>query len=234
MGGPGKGAFFISEQLTFQQGFGNGNAVDHQKGPVRPGTVLVQRAGHQLLSRSGLSADQHGGVGGRYPADGLVHLLHGGALADDGLPAGFSGMYVDFDRISHETAGLQGLLDHIQHVGDLERLQHIVERPLANGFDSRIGGAVCGHDDHRQLGVDLVDDRKGLQAADARQFHVQNRQVRSLFTDDFNPLLTGARGQDPVALIRQKPLETFPELVIVVDDTYGAFHFNSPSQAERQ
>ena len=86
--GPGKGPLLVAEQFALQQGFGDGHAVDDQKGFGRPQAVLVDGPGHQFLAGAGFPPDEHGGVGGRHPADGLVDLLHGLAAADDGVRRG--------------------------------------------------------------------------------------------------------------------------------------------------
>ena len=58
--GAGEGALLVAEQLAFQQGLGNGGAVDGQERPGGPAAVLVDGPGDQLLAGAALAQDQHG------------------------------------------------------------------------------------------------------------------------------------------------------------------------------
>ncbi len=78
---------------------------------VGPQAVLVDGAGDQLLAGAGFPPDQHGGLGGGDPPDGLVDILHGLAAADDGLAVRCGRGAVHVHRRAHEAPGLQGLLD---------------------------------------------------------------------------------------------------------------------------
>ena len=83
--GPGEGALFVAEQLAFQQVLRDGGAVDGQEGLIGTAAVLVQGAGDQLLARPAFAQDEHVDILRRHPADGLAHLLHHGAAADDAV-----------------------------------------------------------------------------------------------------------------------------------------------------
>ena len=178
--GPGKGPFFIAEQLGLQQGLGNGDAVNDQKGFGRPEAVLIDGPGHQFLAGARIAPDQHRGVGGRHPADGLIDLLHGFALADDGIRGRGIRGHVQFHPGAHEAPRLQGLGDQGQDIRNLGGLEDVFEGPQLGGLDGGIRGAEGGHDDDRQLGLDLVDGPEGLQAAHPRHAHIHDHQVREL------------------------------------------------------
>jgi hypothetical protein len=68
--GPGKGLFFVAEELVGQQLLCKGAAVDGQEALGGPGTQLVNGLGHQLLAGAGFSQDEHGAVGGGDLRDG--------------------------------------------------------------------------------------------------------------------------------------------------------------------
>ena len=50
MWGPGISAFDMAEQFTFQQGFGQGAAIDGDQGFLRPVMVIMNGAGDQFLA----------------------------------------------------------------------------------------------------------------------------------------------------------------------------------------
>ena len=61
-----KAPFFMAEELRFDQGFGDGGAVDRHEGRSG-GTVVMNRLGHQVLARAALALDQDG-AGLHWPA----------------------------------------------------------------------------------------------------------------------------------------------------------------------
>ena len=86
--GAGEGAAFVAEQFAFQQGFGDGGAVDGDEGRFGAVAVLVDGAGDEFLAGAGLAADEHvDGLGGD-AANFLVDGLHGAAVADEGVARG--------------------------------------------------------------------------------------------------------------------------------------------------
>ena len=85
--GPGKSAFYVSEQLALQQSGRDGGAVDPDKGAVCPWAVPVDGVGEQLFAGSALAGEQNGG-----PLSGSLHPLpdagaEGGGRADQVLKA---------------------------------------------------------------------------------------------------------------------------------------------------
>ena len=80
--GVGERAPGVAEQLALEQRLGHGRAVDGDERARAPASGVVQRARHQLLAGAALAGDEHRGVGVGHPLDQLVHLPHGGALAD--------------------------------------------------------------------------------------------------------------------------------------------------------
>ncbi len=83
LGGAGEGAFFMPEQLAFEQRGGQRRTVDGDEGALRARAELVDGACHQFLAGAALPLDQHGGARGRHLADHLEDFLHGRRLADD-------------------------------------------------------------------------------------------------------------------------------------------------------
>ena len=58
-GSAGKRSALVSEQLRLDQLRRHGRAVDGDERALAPGAALVDRAGDQLLSGSGLPEDAH-------------------------------------------------------------------------------------------------------------------------------------------------------------------------------
>ena len=85
--GAGEAPPAVAEELALQERRRQGRAVEDHEGPERPGAVVVDGPGHQLLAGAVLPGDQHRGVG---TAD-LLHQgeepVHGVALAHQGLEA---------------------------------------------------------------------------------------------------------------------------------------------------
>ena len=73
-------------------------------------------------------------------ADGLVHLLHGRAGADDG----FARLVLvrrrphNHGRLAHQAGDLQRLAEHAVQFLQVERLEQVIVRPLPHRFDGRI------------------------------------------------------------------------------------------------
>src|SRR5690606_28459361 len=89
--GAGEGAFLVAEQLGFEQGFGNGGAVDRDEGLVGALTAGVDVFGNDFLAGAALAGDEDGGVGASDLVGHAHDALHGrvaeqefGALAGDG------------------------------------------------------------------------------------------------------------------------------------------------------
>ena len=102
--------------------------------------------------------------------------------------------------------------------GIFEGLEDVFEGPQLGGLDGRLGGAVGGHDDDRQLGLDLVDGAEGLQAAHPRQAHVHDHQVGDLGLHRGYGRLAAGRGLHGVAFPGQDFLKALPHLRFVVND----------------
>ena len=102
--------------------------------------------------------------------------------------------------------------------GNLKGLEHVFEGPQLGGLDGRLRGAEGGHDDDRQLGLNLVHGPEGLQAAHPRHAHIHDHQVRDCRLDQTPGRLAGGRGPHGVAFRGQELFKALPELRVVVDN----------------
>src|SRR5208283_2333084 len=80
--GVGKGALFVSEELSLDEVLRQSRAIDADKGFLRSGAQRNNGPRHQFLAGSALSTDQHraGALGD--PANRVVDVPHGLAAAD--------------------------------------------------------------------------------------------------------------------------------------------------------
>jgi hypothetical protein len=60
---PSEGTPLVPEKFAFQQVKGNGRAIELYERTPASWAAMVNRAGDQLLTRTGLSEYQHGGIG---------------------------------------------------------------------------------------------------------------------------------------------------------------------------
>ena len=71
----GESALFVSEEFGLDQRFGNGRAVDRDEAVILAGTVVMQGGGDEFFTRSGLTANQDGGVDARELVDDAEDFL---------------------------------------------------------------------------------------------------------------------------------------------------------------
>jgi hypothetical protein len=162
--GAGKGTAFMAEEFAFEEGFGDGGAVDGDEGGVGAVAVLVDGAGDEFLAGAGFAADEDVDGSGGDAADFLVDGLHGGALADEG-GAGGAGFAED-DRLGHEAVAVGSAADEIEHWGDVEGLEQVVVSAELDGFDGGFGGAEGGNEDDGEArlgGVQLADQLESVE-----------------------------------------------------------------------
>ncbi len=84
-------AALMSEELAFDQLFGDRGHVDGDEAAVAALAVIVQRARDKLLAGSGFARDHHGQIGLGQAGDDAIDLLHSRRAADQrqALVAGF-------------------------------------------------------------------------------------------------------------------------------------------------
>ena len=73
---PGECAFFVAEDFAFDQGFGNGGAIDGNEWFVPARAEFMNGAGHQFLAGAARAGNQHRGRAGCNHFDEVKDLLH--------------------------------------------------------------------------------------------------------------------------------------------------------------
>ena len=222
--GPGEGALLVAEELRLEQPLGDRRAVDRQERALDPAAVLVDGAGDQFLAGPALAADQDGHVLRRDPADRLVDVEHLRAAADQQVALGPLGAGVgQHDRLVHQPADLDRLVDLLPELLDVQRLVDVVVGAELDRLDRRLARRDARDEDHRQLRVEVVDPPVEVQPRGLGQQDVEQDDVRVLLLDQGEPLV-GRAGVDQVELQR---LQGLPDQVLhgaVIIDHQGGRH----------
>ncbi len=163
----GEGTLFVAEEFGFNQVFGNCSHVQGNEGMVRPGAVVVQRLGHQFLTRAAFAVDEDRDVGVRKPANSPEDFLHGRRFTDDfGVALGHFGL--GFTTGTLLMAVGHGALDQCDRVIHIERLGKVFEGTgLVAGYGA-LQIRVRGHDDDRHVWVNVHNLGQQGDAVDAR------------------------------------------------------------------
>ncbi|MCY1536507.1 hypothetical protein D9M68_719670 [compost metagenome] len=158
----------MAEELGFEQGLGDGAAVDRDERPPGARAGPVDRARQHLLARAAVAAQQHAGVGLGDHAGLGQQIGHAVGAADDlGAP-----LFVG--RVAGACRGAQGqgLSDFFQQFPGFIRLGQIAVDTTRRGLH-RIGdGAVRREQDHRQRRVARPDFVEQGQTIAPGQAHV--------------------------------------------------------------
>ena len=156
---PGECALLVSEEFALQQCFRDGDTIHNDKRLLGAIAVLVKRAGDKFLARARLATDEDRDGPGGETADFLVNGLDGAAVADDRV--GASGGVSQFDGFRDEPAARHRLVNQVEQLGGVKRLEQIVVCAQLGGLDGGLGRVVRRHQDDGQLrfgGADAVDE----------------------------------------------------------------------------
>ena len=129
----------MAEQLGLEERLGQRGARHFHHGAAAPVRVEVERLRDQLFAGAALAGDEDGRVSLRDLADGLVDLLHRRRVADDALGlhqrADLVAQHLDLLR---EVLVIEGPLDRMGDLVELERLGDVVKRAQLHRFDRRV------------------------------------------------------------------------------------------------
>ena len=218
----GKRALLVAEQLGFEQRVGNRRAVDRDKRPVGARAERVQAAREQLLAGAALAFEQHRRVGGRGAVQLLQHLAERRVLADDPRRAAPLGQLLLQQDVLGQHAPLRdGALHHQQQVIGIDRLGEKVRRPLVHRGHGVLNAAVRGHDDHRQLGVELLGRAQDAKPVAGRQLEIGEDHGRARLAKLLNGFRLVARFEDDVALRLERMAQHGAQRILVFDKEDG-------------
>ena len=130
--------------------------------------MLVDITRQHLLARAGLAGNQHSGIAARHPCRQLQQL-YAGRLE------GYRPLLLDRPQAT------QGMARHqVEQRLGLERLDQVVDSPLAHGVHRTLHRAMGGHQQHRQLWLAYTQQAKQLMAVHARHVDITDHQAEGL------------------------------------------------------
>ncbi len=128
--------------------------------------VLVDGAGDQFLAGAALAEDEHRHVLPRRPGRSALYTSciagQRPSRTSPAVGAGPTSGMVAGVRISRLDCTARSISS--PQVGQLERLEQVLVRPLLHRLDGEVGGAVPGDEDDRDAGVDRADAVERLES----------------------------------------------------------------------
>jgi len=198
-GGTGKGTFFVSEQLTFQERLRNGGAVDLDHGAGGTATPSVDEVGHDFFTDATFAGDEDAGV----------RSGHKGSVAEEGLHLRAGGY--DVRRQGRQglgkraAAGLAGGLAHaLKQFVQIDRLGQVAQGAVPHGAHGFADVGVGGHQQNGQGTVLLAGAAEGFQTGQPWHADVGDEQVDGLAVEECQGFFSGAGGECLVALAAQE------------------------------
>ena len=180
----------------------------------------MQQARHDLLARAGSAHDQDAAVGRCNLLDVLAQLADRVALADQVkvVPQAFLQGFV----FSPKTLRLQGAFDRQQDAVSFEGLLDKVVGTLANGGNGGFDVSVARNDEHRKIGIVLLDFVQHLQTVEAASLQpdVQDHERGPSGPDLAQGAVAVASGTRIIPLVREDTGNKFPDVGLVVDDQH--------------
>jgi hypothetical protein len=141
----------------------------------------VDGVGEQLLARTGLTLNEHGGVAPRDFLDDPEELLERRALADEMVGRSDAPAQI-VQRLPHHLV-LERLRDLEFKFFDLERFLDVVVRAEPHGLDRVFHGAIRGHHNHRGQRVGGLGGPQHIQTALSGQGHIRDHHPEELLAD---------------------------------------------------
>ncbi len=176
--GAGEGPACVTKQLGFEQGLGQGGAIDRHEGLGRSRRALVDGACDQLLAGTRLAHYQHGRGRGGDACDQLVDIEHALALAFDvgdlALAATRGRRRV---RFGGKAPALEGARHGQAELFDVEGLGHVVVGPVADGFHGAGDIAEGGDENDRRGRRFFGEGAQHVQPADPLHAHIRQDQI---------------------------------------------------------
>ena len=208
----------MAEELGFEQRLGNRRAVDGDKRRVGARAQRVQRAGEELLAGPALALEEHRRVRRRRPLQAREHFPQRQVVADQlRRAAPDRELLLEQQVLGHHPALFERARDEQGQVIGIDGLGEKIERAFFHRGDGILDAPVRRHDDHRDVGVELL-----RRAQHAEPIALGEPQVRE---HDGRALLEHPHGLGLIARLEHGmslPLERVPEhrtqRVLVFDD----------------
>ena len=164
--GAGERAALVAEQFAFEQGLGEGGAIDRDERLGGARAAAMDRAGDQFLAGAGLARDQHRGIGRRDARDllaqrrGLPRCGRGfRTIPPAGPPPARS---LPFSRSKRVCSTARRAVASI--TSGMKRLGDEIERAAPHAFDRKFDRCKRGQENHRHGGVRLARGGQHLES----------------------------------------------------------------------
>ena len=171
----------MPEQLGLDQVARDRRHVDGDELPATPFAVVVKRAGDQFLAGAGLARNHDREVGLHQTRDQAVDFLHRRRTADQRNR---------LERLELAAGGARTLLRFRQRATDdgdqllqIERLGQILVGATLGRADGREKCVLRAHDEHRQIGPQLLDPWQKVERVLVGHHHVGDDEVALALAD---------------------------------------------------
>ncbi len=115
-------------------------------------------ARQHLLAGAGLAEDEDRNICAGGHTGAIEHALHGGGEADDVFEAGMAfEVFFELGDAFAELVDLHQARDLFADGLEIEWLGDVILSAPFDGFDGCLDGAVAGHDDDGDIGVDAAE-----------------------------------------------------------------------------
>ena len=233
LGGIGKGPLAVAEELAFQDGLGQGRAVDHHHLPGAALAEAVDGPGGHLFAGAALSQEQHRHVRAGQHLDRGENLAHFHPRTDHFVErtAARDGL-LQANIFPQQTIALQGFAQQAHQFLLLEGLADKIVGSLLDGLHGLLDGAEGRHEDHRDERVPLLDFPCQGHAVHARHADVRQDHVHGLPVEDVESF-RGAPGRHDTAIHFQRngPSQTFQKILFVIHHQDTVPHAAPPGKS---
>ena len=224
-----KGAFFVPEELAFEEGLGDGAEVDVDEDLVRAAGVSMNGARHRVLSRSVVAQDEDVGVGGGDLPYGFEDVAHD---RRDGHDAGKLPVQVGVELLlpRAEPGDVEARLAESGRRGQrgeqflvLPGVEDKVRGALPDGLHGGIDVAERRDEDDHGGRIDIENAPQPVEPFSARrgvlgEVHIQQDHVVGVILQQFGNAFGIGFGVHAPGVLLEKELRGQKHVVVVVDD----------------
>src|SRR6185312_8298052 len=177
--GPGESPLFVAEDFAFDEGFGNGGAVDRDERVVLAWAERVQGTGDEFLSGSTFAGNKDGNVGWSDALDEGEDLLHFAGSADQGAEhAGVAQFAARNFQLLLGFALAGGVGENLTESYGVDRLLDEVVSAELHSIDGSLDGALGGEDNDGLVLFELAEAFEEVEAIHAGHFEVGDDDAR--------------------------------------------------------
>ena len=222
----------MTEELTLEEGFGDGPAIDNNHRFFRPGARAMDQSCEELLAGSALSLYQDRCTARRNPSGHVNDRFHPGIFIDD-LPRGYLFLpeFLSEDLVfPNEGLPLRDPVHKNNQFIQIDRLRDIVHGSELHGVHSRFYRAVCRHHDDVDLGIDFFYLLQDLDPVHPRHLEIEEEEIEMVFPHLTNSGITVFCTDNPMSFSGKKFLQHLPLGLSIFNNQYvQRLHYATPS-----